>query len=100
MWNAMRRESLNSRRTLATKEAESRGGEAWQANQGRRHQGPAQAPPGQQWRRCLWESGSMVNPRAADQANLLPILVGHNPPAVVLLLIDPAGSVEGLWSQF
>src|SRR5262249_52443812 len=42
----------------------------------------------------------MVHPGAAYQADAVTVLVGHNPPAVVLLLIDPPGPVEGFRSQF
>ena len=30
----------------------------------------------------------------------LSVLVGHDPPPVELLLVDPAWPLEGLWSQF
>jgi len=33
---------------------------------------------------------------AADQADAVAVLVGEHPPAIDLLLVDPAGAVEGL----
>jgi hypothetical protein len=45
-------------------------------------------------------TGRMVNARAAHQRDAVTILVGPDSPPVVLLLIDPAGAMEGLWSQF
>jgi hypothetical protein len=48
----------------------------------------------------LGEAARMVNTRAADQADMLVVLVGHDPPAVVLLLIDPAGPMDGLRDRF
>jgi len=40
------------------------------------------------------EAPAVLLARSADKADRSPVLVGHNPPAVVLLLIDPAVAVE------
>src|SRR5262245_28933976 len=41
----------------------------------------------------------LLCPSAAYQANAITVLLGHDPPAVVLLLVDPPGPVEGLEGQ-
>jgi hypothetical protein len=46
------------------------------------------------------ETGGVIGARTTDQADTVAVLVGHDPPAVVLLLVDPPGSVEGLGSEF
>jgi hypothetical protein len=47
-------------------------------------------------RRDVAEAARVVAPVAADQADAVAALVRQHPPAVDLLLVDPAVAVEGL----
>jgi hypothetical protein len=46
--------------------------------------------------RQLGEAPIAILAGPAHEAHGRPVFVGHHPPAVVFLLVDPAGTVEGL----